>query len=224
MPPFHAPFLGLGRSHATLWLKLADASVGLRAGETSPLGEISSYANLPIGPRSGPRRVGAKLGLRNGDKGAGAGGSIAERWVMFTGKLLKFMEEAKILEKPLISPLLPTKDAVTTVNFRGETVEMVVTTSPVSVSISLMKGSVGLISTVICAFSYHLKKEPFMVYMVRFEGGSAITAHFIDESVDPEVARFTVFLAEILTGTEITAEINFEEVRKEAERFLSEHF
>jgi hypothetical protein len=63
-----------------------------------------------------------------------------------------------------------------------------------------------------------------MVYMVRFEGGSAITAHFIDESVDPEVARFTVFLAEILTGTEITAEINFEEVRKEAERFLSEHF
>jgi hypothetical protein len=38
----------------------------------------------PHRPRKSLGGVGAKLGLRNGDKGAGAGGSNAERWVFLS--------------------------------------------------------------------------------------------------------------------------------------------
>jgi hypothetical protein len=72
-----------------LWLKPGGMTlgVGLRAGVSCPLGEVSSHANLPIGPRLSLGGVGAKLGLRNGDKGAGAGGSNAERWVSWKKSL-----------------------------------------------------------------------------------------------------------------------------------------
>jgi len=82
-----------------------------------------------------------------------------------------------------------------------------------------------LISTIVYAFSVVSRKEPIMVYMARDHQHTSVTAHFLmDETMDTEKARLVILLAEVLAGVRDITEIDFEEIRKEAERFLSEHF
>jgi hypothetical protein len=65
-----------------------------------------------------------------------------------------------------------------------------------------------------------------MIYMVRDGSGYCdITAHFlIVNDIDLDKARLTILLAEILGGAEDIIEIDFSEVEKEAERYLSQYF
>jgi len=200
-------------------------SVGLRAGETSPVGEVSSHANLSIGPRLSLGGVGAKLGPRTGDKGAGAGGSNAERWAMsIEDKLEKFLRETKlVLDSKILHPTNITSHYQ--IRFRGETAEMTTSRTPINLIVGLRNGSIGLISAVIYAFACQLNKKPFMIYMARDSFHSEITTHFLfDETFEVERARAVVLLAEMLAGVRDITEIDFEEIKKKAERFLSEHF
>lgn len=140
-------------------------------------------------------------------------------------KVLKFLEEARFLWEEDAFPLF-TNLQITNYNgvvrFRDQKVEVIITSSPVSLSISLKNGSIGLISTIIYAFSLKLR-EPIMVYMARDRQHTSITAHFLIDEMDVEKARLAILLAEALAGVDIS-EIDFGEVKKEAERFLSEHF
>jgi hypothetical protein len=141
-------------------------------------------------------------------------------------KVLKFLEEARFLWEEDAFPLF-TNLQITNYNgvvrFRGQKVEVIITSSPVSLSISLKNGSVGLISTVIYAFSLKLRREPIMVYMARDRQHTSITAHFLIDEMDIEKAKLAILLAEAFADVDIS-EIDFGEVKKEAERFLSEHF
>jgi hypothetical protein len=136
-------------------------------------------------------------------------------------KVLKFLEEAKFFWKEDVSPLFTNYYSV--VRFRDQKVEVTITSSPVSLSMSLRNGSIGLISTIIYVFSLKLRKEPIMVYMARDHQHASITAHFLIDEMDVEKAKFVIMLAESILGTEIDF-IDFGEVKKEAERFLSQHF
>jgi hypothetical protein len=108
--------------------------------------------------------------------------------------------------------------------FKGEAVDVIVTRSPISVIVSLRGGSVGLISTVICSFATVFGK-PFMIYMVRDSSGySDVTAHFLTSNIDANIARATILLAEFLAEAKDIVEIDFSEVEKEAERYLSQYF
>ena len=110
------------------------------------------------------------------------------------------------------------------IEFRGEAVDVVITRSPINVIVSLRGGSVGLISTVICSFATVFGK-PFMVYMVRDGSGySDVTAHFLTSDIDVNIARAMVLLAEFLAEAKDIVEVDFSEVEKEAERFLSQYF
>jgi hypothetical protein len=135
------------------------------------------------------------------------------------------MEEARFLWREDTSSAM-IQHYYGVVKFRGEAVELTITASPISISMGLRHGSVGFISTVIYAFSMVLKKEPIMVYMARdrLNCSSDITAHFlIDETMNIEKAKLAILLAEIIAGTEMEI-IDFEKMKEEAERFLSEHF
>jgi hypothetical protein len=111
------------------------------------------------------------------------------------------------------------------IRFRGETVDMTISRTPINLIVGLRNGSIGLISAVIYAFARKFNKKPFMIYMARDSFHSEITTHFLfDETFEVERARVIVLLTEMLAGVRDITEIDFEEVKKEAERFLSEHF
>jgi hypothetical protein len=139
--------------------------------------------------------------------------------------LEKFMDEAEVFFQR--SPQHPSEIGIDfgKLKFRGEVVDIVVTKSPINLIVGLRGGSVGLISTVICAFSAKFGK-PYLVYMVRdCSGYSEITTHFlIAKDIDVDKARVVALLAEFLSGVENITLIDFSEVEKEAERFLSQYF
>jgi hypothetical protein len=139
--------------------------------------------------------------------------------------LEKFMDETEVFfqRTPLRSPEIGID--VGRLKFREEAVDIVVTKSPINVIVGLRGGGVGLISTVICAFTVKFGK-PYLVYMVR-DGSrySEITAHFlIAKDIDLDEARAMTLLAEFLSGVEEVVEIDFSEVEREAERYLSQYF
>jgi hypothetical protein len=139
--------------------------------------------------------------------------------------LEKFMDEAEVFFQR--SPQHPSGIGIDfgKLKFRGEAVDVVVTKSPVNIIVGLRSGGVGLISTVICSFAVKFGK-PYLVYMVK-DGSrySEITAHFlIAKDIDTDEARAMTLLAEFLSGVEEVIEIDFSEVEKEAERYLSQYF
>jgi hypothetical protein len=139
-------------------------------------------------------------------------------------KIEKFMEETKFITLHAESPHPTNVISHHKLIFKGETVDVTISTTPVNMIIGLRNGSVGFISAVIYAFAYRSKKKPFITYMAKDSSHAEITAHFLfDESVEVEKARTAVLLAEMIAGTEVT-EIDFEEIGKEAKKFLSEHF
>jgi hypothetical protein len=140
-------------------------------------------------------------------------------------KLEKFMDEVEVFfqRTPLHSSEIGID--IGRLKFRGEAVDIVVTKSPINLIVGLRDGSVGLISAVICAFSAKFGK-PYMIYMARdCTGHTEITTHFLTaKDIDPDEARLMVLLAEFLSGVENITLIDFSEVEKEAERYLSQYF
>jgi hypothetical protein len=139
-------------------------------------------------------------------------------------KLEKFIDEAETSLQTiqcLLDDIVNTRKGK--IEFRGEAVDVVITRSPINIIVSLRGGGVGLISTVICSFATVFGK-PYLVYMVRDGSGSEITAHFLIEDIEPDKARVAVLLAEFLSGAKDITEIDFSEVEKEAERYLSQYF
>jgi hypothetical protein len=81
------------------------------------------------------------------------------------GKLEKFIDEAEVSLRPIeVNAYINTSTGK--IEFKGESVDVIITESPVTLILCLRGGSVGLISTVICAFSAKFGK-PYMVYMAQ---------------------------------------------------------
>jgi hypothetical protein len=140
-------------------------------------------------------------------------------------KLERFISEAEaFLQIVQCLPDVSLNTKMGRIEFRGEAVDAVITRTPINVIVSLKSGSVGLISAVICSFATVFGK-PFMIYMVRDSSGySDVTAHFLTSNIDVDIARATVLLAEFLAEAKDIVEIDFSEVEKEAERYLSQYF
>ena len=144
--------------------------------------------------------------------------------MMEKSKLEKFINEAETSLQTVQCLLDVVNTRKGKIEFRGEAVDVVVTRSPINVIVSLRGGGVGLISAVICSFATVFGK-PFMIYMVRDSSGySDVTAHFLTSNIDANIARATVLLAEFLAEAKDIVEIDFSEVEKEAERYLSQYF